>query len=221
MKLELISFKICPFVQRSVITLNYKEVPFETTYIDLSNPPSWFGEISPLGKVPVLRIDDNEVLFESAIICEYLDEVTPGSLQPNDPLRRAQNRAWAEFASAAIMDLSAMIHAPDADAFNGGQQRLKGKLNTLEEAFDSEGPYFNGEQVSLLDFSIAPLFNRIDLLGLSGPLAMAEDCPKVDDWAESLLQLDAVRYSTVTDFPEVLSTYIEKKSPYAFKAFSL
>ena len=70
---ELISFKLCPFVQRSVIVLLEKEAPFDITYIDLSNPPDWFKAISPMGKVPVLKVDDT-VLFESAVIMEYLDE---------------------------------------------------------------------------------------------------------------------------------------------------
>lgn len=65
--IELISFKTCPFVQRSVITLKEKGIDFKTTYIDLAEKPAWFLAISPLGKVPVLKIGD-EVLFESAVI---------------------------------------------------------------------------------------------------------------------------------------------------------
>ena len=84
-KLRLVSFKICPFVQRAVITLKYRNVPFEITYIDLKDPPDWFQEISPLGKVPVLLVDDSP-LFESAVINEYLDEITGGGLLPSDPL---------------------------------------------------------------------------------------------------------------------------------------
>ncbi|MDE0411786.1 MAG: glutathione S-transferase N-terminal domain-containing protein, partial [Gammaproteobacteria bacterium] len=53
MNLELVSFNVCPFVQRSVITLNYKNCDYKITFIDLNDPPEWFLEISPLGKVPV------------------------------------------------------------------------------------------------------------------------------------------------------------------------
>jgi len=69
---ELISFELCPFVQRSVITLLQKGVDFKINYIDIHDPPEWFQQISPLGKVPVMRVD-NTVLFESAVINEYLD----------------------------------------------------------------------------------------------------------------------------------------------------
>lgn len=57
MKLELISFALCPFVQRSVITLKYKQADFKTTYIDLKNKPEWFLEISPLSLTPRIQKD--------------------------------------------------------------------------------------------------------------------------------------------------------------------
>ena len=55
-KLTLISHKLCPYVQRAVIALTEKGVPFERIDIDLANKPDWFLKISPLGKVPVLRV---------------------------------------------------------------------------------------------------------------------------------------------------------------------
>jgi len=93
MDLELISFNVYPFVQRSVITLIHKNCDYKITFIDVSNPPDWFLEISSLGKVPVLKVDGKEVLFESAVINEFIDDVTPGTLKPSDPLTLAKNRA--------------------------------------------------------------------------------------------------------------------------------
>ena len=89
---KLASFDVCPYVQRSVITLQEKGVPYEIEYIDLNNKSEWFMQLSPLGKVPILIIEDT-VIFESATINEYLDEIAPGrKLQPSDPLQRAHNR---------------------------------------------------------------------------------------------------------------------------------
>jgi len=76
MNYELVSFKICPFVQRARITLLHKRVPHTVTYIELKAPPAWFPTISPLGKVPLLRVDGGAVLFESAVINEFIDETT-------------------------------------------------------------------------------------------------------------------------------------------------
>ena len=66
--LKLISHKLCPYVQRAVIALTEKGVPFERIDIDLANKPDWFLKISPLGKVPVLLVetaDGEAALFES------------------------------------------------------------------------------------------------------------------------------------------------------------
>ncbi len=96
--LKLISHKLCPYVQRAVIALNEKGVAFERVDIDLASKPDWFLKLSPLGKVPVLTVGsaDGEVaLFESNVICEYIEETQGGArLHPQDPLQRAQHRAW-------------------------------------------------------------------------------------------------------------------------------
>ena len=54
--LTLVSHRLCPYVQRAVIALTEKGVPFERIVIDLANKPDWFLKISPLGKTPVLLV---------------------------------------------------------------------------------------------------------------------------------------------------------------------
>src|ERR1700738_4748578 len=83
--LKLISHKLCPYVQRAVIALTEKGVPFERIDIDLANKPDWFLAISPLGKTPVLLVGDSAI-FESAVILEYLEETQAKPLHPADPL---------------------------------------------------------------------------------------------------------------------------------------
>ncbi len=91
-KLTLISHKLCPYVQRAVIALTEKGVPFERIDIDLANKPEWFLKISPLGKVPVLLVGTAEgeaALFESNVICEYIEDTQDGAkLHPRDALER-------------------------------------------------------------------------------------------------------------------------------------
>src|SRR5262245_57375095 len=83
--LKLISHKLCPYVQRAVIALTEKGVPFERIDIDLANKPDWFLKISPLGKTPVLQVGDRAI-FESAVILEYLEDTQSPALHPADPL---------------------------------------------------------------------------------------------------------------------------------------
>lgn len=106
--LELISFKLCPFVQRAVIVLKEKNIDFTLTYIDVYHPPEWFKAISPFGKVPLLKVND-AVLFESAVIMEYLDEAYPPQLHPDDLIAKAQQRGWMEMSSELLAAINGKI----------------------------------------------------------------------------------------------------------------
>ena len=220
MELELVSFKICPFVQRAVTTLRYKQTAFKLTHIDLSDPPRWFKAISPFGRVPLLKVDKQHVIFESAVIDEFLDEITSGHLLPEDPLLRAQNRSWIEFGTACLLDLSAQMHAEDQQTFDSNRDELKSKLKWLEATLDRP-PYFNGDTLSLVDFAWAPLFMRAEILTLDDQLYPAEHLPRTAAWARQLLELPAIRDSVVADFPELLRDHIRAKAPYAAQQFGL
>ncbi len=136
--LKLISHKLCPYVQRAVIALNEKGVPFERIDIDLANKPDWFLKISPLGKVPVLVVttDIGEVaLFESNVICEYIEDTQAGAkLHPRDPLERAQHRAWMEFGSAILGDLWGLETTTDAAVFESKRGAITAKFARVEAA---------------------------------------------------------------------------------------
>ena len=85
---QLISFEICPFVQRARVILNAKGEDCEVTYIDLADKPDWFMDRVPTGRVPALFVDDDTV-FESNVINEYLDETLSEPLLPDAPLAEA------------------------------------------------------------------------------------------------------------------------------------
>src|SRR5258708_20095944 len=145
-KLTLISHKLCPYVQRAVIALLEKGVPFERIDIDLANKPDWFLKISPLGKVPVLVVtgdDGSEVaLFESNVICEYIEETQGGAkLHPQDPLQRAQHRAWMEFGSTILCELWGLETTGDPAIFEGKRLAGAAKFSRVEEALAS-GAFF-------------------------------------------------------------------------------
>ena len=213
MQLELISFKLCPFVQRSVITLLFKQVPYEITYIDLDDPPPWFLDISPFGKVPVLKVGAGDVVFESAVINEFIDESTPGRLLPEEPLARALNRSWIEFGSACIMDSGGLIGAKTERRFQDYLEELEDKFDRLEAVL-GDGPFFNGGNFSLTDAAYAPLFMRLALLRDTVGTYSAEDHPKVSAWSDALLAMPAVKDSVVEDFPGLYRNWIKAKGSH-------
>ena len=206
---KLVSFDVCPFVQRSVITLEEKKVPYDIEYIELGDPPDWFLAVSPLGKVPILFVD-NEVLFESAVINEFLDEVTPGRrLHPEEPLRRAKDRAWIEFTSMILVERNRMQHAATEEEARQWAAGIREKLALLEEEL-GDGPFFHGEVFSLVEAAAAPLFQRLFwCLELAPDLGVFEDFSKVGSWGETLLGRDSVRSSTVPDIRERYYDYLQ------------
>lgn len=217
MKPELISFDLCPFVQRSVITLLEKNVDFDITYIDLASPPQWFLDISPFGKVPALRVGD-ETLFESAVINEYLDDITPPSMHPTDPLQRAINKAWIEFASEM---LGAQYHycvAPSEDVFNHALGDMKGLISQLEKRL-GDGPYFNGRDFCLIDTAFAPFFTRAAILESHYNNDLYKDAPRIAAWAKKLVEKESVVNSVKPDFAEKFMQYIYNTNTYASQIF--
>jgi glutathione S-transferase len=211
---QLISFPTCPYVQRSAITLNFKGIPYETRYIDLANKPQWFLELSPTGKVPVLvvREDDGReiVLFESAVINEYLDEITEGSLLPSAPLLRARHRAMIELASACIADAWRMGTASTEAEVKGAIEALRSKLAHFEKDF--VGPFFTGTQLSLVDTASIPMLQRVAWTNALRPeVETFAPLPKMRAWLEAAEQLDAVRRSTVADVREQYVAMLGKR----------
>lgn len=217
-KPNLISFDLCPFVQRSVITLLEKKIDFDITYIDLAEPPEWFLDISPLGKVPALRIGD-DTLFESAVINEYLDEVTPPSLHPVDPLEKAKNRAWIEFSAALLSDQYHLCNASTEEDLTTHIKTIKNKFLQLEGILTKK-PFFNGKNFCLIDAAFAPAFMRFDIMENQHPLDVYTNHPKVSLWANNLRQNESVQQSVISDFSEKYLGYIRSTNGYAAQIYS-
>ena len=199
--LSLVSHHLCPYVQRAVIALTEKGVAHERSYIDLADRPDWFREMSPLGKVPLLLVDGTTVLFESAVICEYLEETASGvALHPANPLTRARHRAWIEFASAMLNDIWGFYTAADAAAFEKKRGELAAKFLRLEEAL-SEGPYFAGETFSLVDAAFGPVFRYFDVFEKYVALGLFEAAPKLRAWRAALDARPSVRDAVASEAP--------------------
>lgn len=159
-----------------------------------------------MGKVPVLKVGETP-LFESAVICEYLDEVIPPPLHPADPLLKALNRAWIEFSSELLVDLYRLAGAENREKMDENRQAARNKLERLEEQL-GEGPFFNGPEFALVDAAIAPAFLRIALLEEIRPLGLADRLPRVRRWSDALLARASVRTSVVPEFPELFRDYV-------------
>lgn len=213
MRPKLISFKLCPFVQRATIVLEHKMVEHDIEYIDLANPPAWFIELSPLKKVPVLLVNEN-VIFESMVINEYLDEAYPNQLHPQDIILRAKNRSWIEFGSECLWDAFHLSVKETEREYNEVRDELLSKFDHLEKAVIA-APYFNGTAFSLVDAGYAPLLQRLDYLDELRPgIFDTSRHPKINTWKNDLLKLDTVRKSCVPEIKQLYHEQLRKRQGY-------
>ena len=209
-ELTLVSYDLCPYVQRAAIALAEKGVPFRRVGVDLADKPDWFRAISPLGKVPLLRLGD-DVLFESAVIVEYLEETNPHPLHPGDPLERAKHRAWMEFGSSILADIWVLETTPDRVAFVAKLDILKDKFRRIEATLTT-GPYFAGAQFSLVDVVFAPVFRYFDTFERFVDLGLFDAVPRVSAWRAALAKRPSVIGAVVPDYPARLEAFLRKKN---------
>jgi glutathione S-transferase len=204
-RLHLVSHKLCPYVQRARIVLAEKQIPHRLEFIDLGNKPDWFLKISPLGKVPVLCVDGRP-LFESSVIAEYLDETFPGSLHPVNPFARAHNRSWMEFASATLASIATFYRAPGEHAFTDAAAALRQRFETLEQEL-GDGPWFNGDDFSIVDAAFGPVFRYFELIEQVGDFGFFDDLPRVNAWRRALRKRPSIRHAVVDDYHDRLRNF--------------
>ena len=216
---KLISHKLCPYVQRSVIALKEKGISYERVDIDLENKPEWFLKLSPLGKVPLMVVSntvgaetsvDPIVLFESAVISEYIDTVTGGDLLSTEPLKRAQQRAWIEFASGLINNIGQFYNAATTKEYYSALEQLGQKWQRLEEKLPP-GAYFEGDHFSLVDASFAPALRYLDVFEALTQKPFLNAYPKVQNWRAALSRRNSVRDAVTADYPEALTHFLAKR----------
>jgi glutathione S-transferase len=213
---KLISFELCPFVERSRIVLAEKGLTHEVEFIDLRNKPGWFLSISPMGRVPVLLVDQRPI-FESLVINELVDELYPTpSMLPADPLARAEARAWMIFANDQLMTHSykaqlAMAAGRPADA-EDALASIRTAFGKLEEQLERHGArYFLSDNFGLVDAALAPFFRRWQAAEAWGEVKVLGSFPRLAKYVEALLSHSSVAQVAVPELgSKMRELYLER-----------
>ena len=197
---KLYSYEACPFAQRTRIALHEKGLDFDLTEIDLSEgKPDWFAEISPYGKVPLL-LDGKTRFYESAIINEYLDEQYPEPpLMPDAPEDRAQARIWMHYCEAYFLGALFGLRAAkdDEKKLADAKAKVAERLTFIETEglakLSRGGPFFLGDQFTLVDIQYAPFFERMSVYEALWGLAIPADLKRLNAWTAALRKRPSVR----------------------------
>lgn len=212
----LVSYVLCPYAQRISISLMEKGVDFTRMNIDLADKPDWFVALSPLGKVPLLLIEgkiQQTVLFESSAILEYLEETQPNILHNSDPLVRAKDRAWIEFGSSVLNDISGFYSAKSEDQFISKTQSISQKFLRLENAL-GDGPWFSGNRFGLVDVVFGSIFRYFDVFDEIDDFKILQNRNKLAAWRKRLANRTSIQQAVPSDYPELLLRFLLKKQSY-------
>ena len=152
--------------------------------MDLKNKPKELWELNPYGKVPVL-VDGDLVVYESAIIDEYLDEKYPQiPLMPKDLGQRARTRIWIDFCNSRLQAAgSDVVHGSDPAK---AREKLREHLKTLDRQMAGR-TYLVGDY-SLADITYVPFFTRQQRYGVP----IDDTLPNLKQWMDRLLARPAV-----------------------------
>ena len=197
--IKVVSFKICPFVQRITALLEVKHIPYEIEYISLRDKPNWFLEISPHGQVPVLMTESGQPLFESDAIAEYIEDAYAPLHKSVSAEQRAINRAWSYLAAKNYLVQCSTQRSSDLAT-------LKERANKLAKAFAAiegvlgDNRYFNSERIGMVDIAWLPLLHRAAIIEKHRCYDFLADYPKLKNWQQNLLSTGLAERSVSEDF---------------------
>ena len=211
--IKIVSFKICPFVQRVTALLEAKDIPYEIDYISLSNKPGWFLELSPNGQVPVLIAESGQALFESDAIVEYIDEISPPLETNVNAEQRAINRAWGYQAAKAYLSQCSTMRSSNDATLAERHVNLAKTWQKAEQQLD-EGPFFNGATLSNVDIAWLPLLHRAAVIKAHSGYDLLEGFPKVIAWQAALLTTGLAEKSVAEDFEETFTRFYLSEKTY-------
>lgn len=214
--LTLISHPLCPFVQRSAIVLLEKNVPFERVNVDLSAKPDWFLALSPNGKVPLLKVHqangEDALIFESMVICEYLNETQGGdSMYADDALVRARQRAWIAFSNSMLGNAWQFLNATDQAIADSKRALFRVQLERIEAEL-SVGPYFSGAEFSMVDAVYAPIFRYFSIIDAPVSEAIFDGLPRTSLWKAALAKRESVKAAVSSDYAELFQHHLRQHS---------
>ena len=195
LNLTLIGHALCPYVQRAVV---------------LANLPSWFLQISPPGKTPALSVGDTPI-FESTVICEYLDDTALPHLHPEYALQRARHRGWVEFGSAILNYIGGFYCANNETALAAKRNEVVARFSQIE-AVPRGRPFFGGQDFTLIDSIVGPVFRYFDVFEAIGDFAFFLNTPKVQAWRQALASRASVRDAVDAVYATRLMRFIRDRN---------
>src|SRR5690349_8429732 len=102
--MKLYSHPVSPFARKCRVIAHELEIKLEIVHIESARKSDTLRQINPLKQIPVLVLDDGSSLFDSAVICEYLNHTGGGKFFPGMSILRHNSGRWKALGLAALGD---------------------------------------------------------------------------------------------------------------------
>jgi glutathione S-transferase len=169
--MKLLGAVTSPYVRKVRIVMAEKKLDYQFVLEDVWNHDA-IVQSNPLGKVPCLIMEGGEAVFDSRVIVEYVDNLSPvGKLIPNNGRERAEVRTWEALADG-VMDaaLLARLEQTWAGRQEGERSqawidRQMGKIDAALAAMTKglgDKPYCAGIHLTLADIAVGCALGYID-----------------------------------------------------------
>jgi glutathione S-transferase len=160
--MKLIGTVTSPYVRKVRIVLHEKRIDYAFLLENLNAPDSTLSEFNPLGKVPCLVMEDGKTLYDSSVIVDYLDTITPvGKLLPPGGRERAEVKCWEALANgvmdASILALLETTQRPEKQQSKAWIERQLGKVHSGLKAMSTQlgdRSWCHGNAYSLADIAV-------------------------------------------------------------------
>ena len=168
-KMKLIGSLTSPYVRKARIVLAEKKIEVEFVLDNPWNPDTGVAKLTPLNKVPVLVLDDDSTLFDSRVIVEYLDSVTPNNrLLPAAGRDRIRIKRWEALADGVLDATVAVVlesRRPEGQRNPSWIPRQREKIDRSLEMMSEElgeQPWCTGNAFSLADVAVGTVLGYLD-----------------------------------------------------------
>ena len=160
--MKLIGSSTSPYVRKVRIVMAEKKLDYQFVLEDVWSADTKIGESNPLAKVPCLVMEDGGAVFDSRVIVEYLDTLTPvGKLIPASGRERAEVKCWEALADGlADAGILIRLESSQREASERSERwvaRQQAKIEAALQAMSAglgEGPWCNGNHYSLADIAV-------------------------------------------------------------------
>jgi glutathione S-transferase len=211
--IKLIGFEICPYVHRVATCLINNSIDYDLIYIDIyGDRPSWFSDVSPLGRVPVLIVNGRSI-YESNVILNYLNDYMEGKLLPANLIKKALYRSHMEYANEIQNNLAEYFSVINESEFVKIGNKLYDNLLFVNEFVDKERLDLRDE-LDLVDCCYSSLFKVISSIKLLYHKSIILDLERVDKWSKNLLNNKSVQDSLYENYNYSLYEFIASRKSF-------